>query len=121
LWVLPARGFSYYDGEVAMLVNGFFIQDGSDIIKHLDRELSKFRERNMSVSGIIIGTPLRKMLTKACQSILGAKDNPSETVNRFEGVWLIEDGVNGGRLEVIGGPNVTAPELPEMFGKVKKL
>lgn len=84
-----------------MLVDGEILTDGMDVIRYLDRRLQETADKRKVVTGIIIGTEIRKELTKACQHVMSTPDNPSETINRFMNVLLIEDGMNPTRLEVV--------------------
>ncbi len=86
-----------------MLVEGEIIKDGMSMISYLDRKLQEIVGKRKVATGIVIGSHTRKALTEACQKTMGQKFKSEETVNKFRGVLLIEDGEHSDRLEVISG------------------
>ena len=102
-----------------MLVDGEIIKDGSGMIRYLDRKLGEIAAQGKTASAIVISTELRLELTRACQAVVNKRYDPVETVNKYRGVMLIEDGESEGRLEVIYGPRVTPPVELSPFGRVR--
>lgn len=100
-----------------MLIDGEIIRDGAGIVRYLDRRLNEVMSEGKAPTGIIISTPLRKELTRACQNIMGKTYDPVETVNRFRNVLLIEDGESEERLEVVCGKKVKPPVEGNPFGR----
>lgn len=92
-----------------MLINGLVIADGAGVVRYLENRLQEIKAQNKTVSGIIISSNVRNELTRACQRIAGKTYDAVETVNRFLGVMLIEDGETKDRLEVVYGPKVVPP------------
>ena len=84
-------------------------KDGMSMISYLDRKLQEIVGMKKVVTGIIIGSHTRKALTEACQKTMGQSSKTEETVNKFRGVLLIEDGDHTDRLEVISGYDVVMP------------
>ena len=103
-----------------MHINGVVITNGMEIVGYLDKQLTAIKSQGHTGTGIIIGTKARKMLTDACQKLMGQPRKEEETVNKFRGLLLIEDGVNLERVEII---HAVAPVLPveggpfDSFGK----
>ena len=104
-----------------MLVDGKILSDGMDMIGYLDEKLHTMVAEGKVSTGIIISSAVRKELAEACQKTMGMKSNPSETVNRYRGVLLIEDGDNSDRLEVVGGRGIVAPVEGDPFENLKKV
>ena len=92
-----------------MLVEGEIIKDGMSMISYLDRKLQEIAGKQKVATGIVIGSRTREALTEACQKTMGQKFKSEETVNKFRGVLLIEDGEHSDRLEVISGYGVVVP------------
>lgn len=105
----PPEAFFIYGREYGMVINGLVISDGAGVVRYLESRLQEIKAQNKLVSGIIISTNVRNELTKACQRIAGKTYDSAETVNRFLGVMLIEDGESRDRLEVVYGPKVVPP------------
>lgn len=103
-----------------MYVDGVIITSGTEIVGYLDKKLTEIKKQGHTGTGIIIGTKARKMLTDACQKIMGQPHKNEITVNKYRGLLLIEDGVNPERVEII---HAVAPVLPvegspfDSFGK----
>jgi hypothetical protein len=91
------------------MVEGRIISTGHDLIAYLDSKFAGLREKGFTVTGIVIGSAMRKELTKECQRVMGQPMKEEETVNRFRGALLIEDGNDLKRVEVI---SARAPVLP---------
>ena len=91
------------------MVENVIITDGLSMIAYLDRKFAEVIASNKMVTGIVIGSKSRKLLTEACQKTMGMALKVEETVNRFHGALLIEDGNNPERLEVISGVHITVP------------
>lgn len=104
-----------------MLIDGLIIKDGMDMVGYLDGVMSQATSAGESVSGIIISSNLRTELTRACHKIMNVRGKEDETVNRFRGALLIEDGANADRLEVIKGRDITMPVDTSSFGNFGKL
>ena len=92
-----------------LTVDGEIIVDGMGMISYLDRKLKEVVGMHKAATGIVIGSHARKALTNACQKTMGQSLKMEETVNKFRGVLLIEDGEHVDRLEVISGYDVIVP------------
>ena len=92
-----------------LTVDGEIIKDGMGMISYLDRKLQEIVGMKKVATGIVIGSHARKALTEACQKTMGQSLKMEETVNKFRGVLLIEDGEHVDRLEVISGYDVIMP------------
>lgn len=85
------------------------LRTGKDIVAYLDEEVMRIRQENRAVTGIVIGSEARRLLTVTCQELMNQPRKDDIAVNRFRGVLLIEDGVNPGRVEVIHAKNPVMP------------
>lgn len=95
------------------------IKDGASLVAYLDGEFERIRKMGHMVTGIITGTRTRKILSEGCQVIQGQSVKSEETINRFMGALIIEDGVNIDRLEVVHGKSPTLPKAENPFLKLK--
>lgn len=104
-----------------MLVDGEIIKDGMDMVRYLDRRLQEIAAEEKTVTGIIVSTEVRKALSVACQKVMGQSPNEEETVNRYRGVLLIEDGETKDRIEIVYGPEAVRPIEREVLGNLGRV
>ena len=104
-----------------MLIDGIVMKDGMDIVAYLDQKLSDIQKDGKTVTGIIIGSNARIALSRACQQVLGMPLKDEETVNRFRGALLIEDGEDKYRLEIVSGVSPTVPLEGDAFSRLRKV
>ena len=78
--------------------------EGRDLVTYLITEIDRVYAVRKVVTGIVVGSAVRRMLTRECYRALGQEDRGDSVVNRFRGILLIEDGVNPERVELIIAP-----------------
>lgn len=106
---------------MGVIVGGRVIKSGVDIMAYLDDTMDKVRQDKKMVTGIIIGSDARRYLSTSCQEVMGQKANPDETVNKYRGALLIEDGQNPFRVEVVYAKAPTMPVEGDLFSRLRKV
>ena len=105
-----------------LMSDGTIISDGLSLVGWLDTEMDSIVKKGHMVTGIVIGSRARRVLTEGCEKAMSAKHREEMTVNRFRGALLIEDGIQGDRVEVIHAESPVLPVEGDVFSRgLKKI